>query len=155
MKPFLSLVLIVCTGFWPALVYSQQVDDVVRVRSNEVRLDVVVKDKRGRQIKDLKMTDFEVLEDGVPQKVESFRFVTRESVPATSVTKDNPSTAGTTTPGPARRSTPSVTALVFDRLSPEARALARKAGLAYAQVGVAAGAFTGIFGIDQSLRTVQ
>ncbi|HEX7771463.1 MAG TPA: VWA domain-containing protein, partial [Pyrinomonadaceae bacterium] len=142
-------------GFSPVPVYGQQDDDVVRVRSNEVRLDVVVTDKRGRQIKDLKVTDFEVLEDGVPQKVESFRFVTRESAPATSETKNNPSTGGTITPGPAKRSTPSVTALVFDRLSPEARALARKAGLAYAQEGVGAGSFTGIFGIDQSLRTVQ
>ena len=155
MKSFLSLVLIVFIGFSPVPVYGQQDDDVVRVRSNEVRLDVVVTDKRGRQIKDLKVTDFEVLEDGVPQKVESFRFVTRESAPATSETKNNPSTGGTITPGPAKRSTPSVTALVFDRLSPEARALARKAGLAYAQEGVGAGSFTGIFGIDQSLRTVQ
>lgn len=156
MKPFLSLVLIIFTGFAPVPVYGQQDDDVVRVRSNEVRLDVVVKDKKGRQIKDLKLTDFEVLEDGVPQKVESFRFVTREAAPATSVTTGNPPpTAATTTPAQGKRSTPSVTALVFDRLSPEARALARKAGLAYAQEGMANGAFTGVFGIDQSLRTVQ
>jgi len=156
MKPFLSLVLIIFTGFSPVPVYGQQDDDVVRVRSNEVRLDVVVKDKKGRQIKDLKLTDFEVLEDGVPQKVESFRFVTREPTPATSDTAGNPSpTTATTTPAPAKRSTPSVTALVFDRLSPEARALARKAGLAYAQEDMGNGAFTGVFGIDQSLRTVQ
>jgi VWFA-related protein len=44
---------------------------------------------------------------------------------------------------------------VFDRLSPEARSLARKAGLAYAQEGMSAGGFTGVFGIDQSLRTIQ
>jgi len=156
MKPFLSLVLIIFTGLAPVPVYGQQDDDVVRVRSNEVRLDVVVKDKKGRQIKDLKAADFEVLEDGVPQKVESFRFVTREPAPATSDTTGNPSpTTATTTPAPAKRSTPSVTALVFDRLSPEARALARKAGLAYAQEDMGNGAFTGVFGIDQSLRTVQ
>ena len=155
MKPFLSLVLIICTGFSPALVYSQQDDDVVRVRSNEVRLDIVVKDKKGRQIKDLKATDFEVLEDGVPQKVESFRFVTREPATATPETNNNTSPTAATTAPPARRSTPTVTALVFDRLSPEARSLARKAGLAYAQEGMAAGGFTGVFGIDQSLRTVQ
>jgi hypothetical protein len=82
MKPFLSLVLIIFTGLAPVPVYGQQDDDVVRVRSNEVRLDVVVKDKKGRQIKDLKVADFEVLEDGVPQKVESFRLVTRAPPPA-------------------------------------------------------------------------
>lgn len=154
MKPFLSFILIIFTGFSPVPVYCQQDDDVVRVRSNEVRLDVVVKDKKGRQIKDLKATDFEVLEDGVPQKVESFRFVTREPGTATPETKANTSATAATTPT-ARRSTPSVTALVFDRLSPEARALARKAGLAYAQEDMGNGAFTGVFGIDQSLRTVQ
>ena len=95
MKPFLSLVLIICTLFSPVLVNSQQDDEVIRVRSNEVRLDVVVKDKKGRQIKDLKATDFEVLEDGVPQKVESFRFVAREPAPAASETKDNKSTPTT------------------------------------------------------------
>ena len=154
MKPILSLLLIVTTGFSPVLVYSQQDDDVVRVRSNEVRLDVVVKDKKGRPIKDLKATDFEILEDGVPQKVESFRFVAREAA-ATSETKDNTSNPTVSTTAPPRRSTPTVTALVFDRLSPEARSLARKAGLAYAQEGMSAGSFTGVFGIDQSLRTVQ
>ena len=46
-------------------------------------------------------------------------------------------------------------ALVFDRLSPEARALARKAGLAYAEEGITGGGFTGVFGIDQALRTIQ
>src|SRR6478672_473763 len=83
MKTFLSLLLVVSIGFSPVLTRGQtparDQDDVVRVRSNEVRLDVVVKDKKGRPIKDLKQADFEVLEDGVPQKVESFRFVTREA----------------------------------------------------------------------------
>src|SRR6185503_7652096 len=136
---------------------SQDQDEVVRFRTNEVKLDVVVKDKKGRPIKDLKASDFEVLEDGVTQKVESFRFVSREAPPVKTETKaDNTSAAAVTTPvTPPQRSTPTVTALVFDRLSPDARNLARKAGLAYAQEGMASGGFTGVFGIDQSLRTIQ
>jgi len=155
MKSFISLFLIVITTLWPALLTAQEQDEVVRVRSNEVRLDVVVKDKKGRPIRDLKNTDFEVLEDGVPQKLESFRFVTREATALASETKDNKTEPGmTATPG--KRSTPTVTALVFDRLSPEARSLAKKAGLAYAQDGMSnGGGFTGVFGIDQTLRTVQ
>jgi VWFA-related protein len=155
MKPILSLFLIVLTAFCPVLLRAQEQDEVVRVRSNEVRLDVVVKDKKGRPIKDLKGTDFEVLEDGVPQKVESFRFVTREATPITSETKENKSEPTGVTATPGKRSTPTVTALVFDRLSPEARSLARKAGLAYAEEGMSNGGFTGVFGIDQALRTVQ
>ena len=157
MKVFLSFLLVVATLFSPAPVYSQQ-DDVIRVRSNEVKLDVVVKDKKGRPIKDLKASEFEVLEDGVAQKVESFRFVIREPAPATAETKsDQPNTGApaTVTPTGGSRSTPAIIALVFDRLSPEARALAKKAGFAYADQGMATGGFTGVFGIDQSLRTVQ
>ena len=163
MKAFLSFLLIVSTGFSPVLTRgqtsTQDQDDVVRVRSNEVRLDVVVKDKKGRPIKDLKQADFEILEDGVPQKVESFRFVNRvAAAPNKTETKgDGISTAQPVTPTttPSPRTTPTVTALVFDRLSPEARNLAKKAGLAYAQEGMSSGGFTGVFGIDQSMRTIQ
>jgi hypothetical protein len=93
MKAFLSVVLIVTTSVSPTLLCAQTLsaqdqDDVIRVRSNEVRLDVVVKDKKGRPIRDLKQSDFEILEDGVAQKVESFRFVTREKTPAAWEAKD-------------------------------------------------------------------
>ena len=150
----------IVVGFSPALVCGQTTepqdqDDVVRFRSNEVQLDVVVKDKKGRPVKDLKAVDFEVFEDGVLQKVESFRFITREAPAAKSAESKSTAAAATTTPPPARRSTPAITALVFDRLSPEARALARKAGLAYAQEGMVSGGFAGVFGIDQALRTFQ
>jgi VWFA-related protein len=159
MKSLLSAVMTITVGVSPAVVCgqtttSQDQSDVVRVRSNLVQLDVVVKDKKGRPVKDLKATDFEVFEDGVSQKVQSFRFITRVAPETTSASKSTAPTS-TTTPPPAKRSTPAVTALVFDRLSPEARALARKAGLAYAQEGMASSGFTGVFGIDQALRTFQ
>ena len=159
MKSLLSVVMTITVGVSPALVCgqtttSQDQSDVVRVRSNLVQLDVVVKDKKGRPVKDLKAADFEVFEDGVSQKVQSFRFITRVALEATSAPKST-APSSTTTPPPAKRSTPAVTALVFDRLSPEARALARKAGLAYAQEGMASSGFTGVFGIDQALRTFQ
>src|SRR5215213_2630473 len=156
MKSLLSLFLIIFNVFSPAVVCAQEQDEVIRFRSNEVRLDVVVKDKKGRQIRDLKATDFEVLEDGVPQKIESFRFVTRGAARGAVESKDGGPGVETSNSAPVPgRSTPTVTALVFDRLSPEARSLARKAGLAYAEEGAASGGFTGVFGIDQSLRTVQ
>jgi VWFA-related protein len=169
MKSYLSLLLllIVSLGNYPLAVAQtpapQQHDDqVVRVRTTEVALDVVVKDKKGRPVKDLTPADFEVYEDGVRQHIESFRFVLREATPPSSPehkeNKTQPAaspTAPTTTTTITGSSTPGVIALVFDRLSPEARALARKAGLAYVQEGMAAGDFTGVFGIDQSLRTLQ
>src|ERR1044072_8141658 len=134
-------------------------DDVIRVRSNEVRLDIVVKDKKGRAVKDLTASDFEVLEDGVAQKIASFRFVNREGPQDASekaaADERNAGSQPTTSTVPPNRTTPGVIALVFDRLSPDARALAKKAGLAYAREGLAGGDFTGVFRIDLSLNTVQ
>src|SRR5438445_8945183 len=46
--------------------------DVIKVTSNLVSLDVIVKDKKGRPITDLKAEDFTVSENGVPQKIEFF-----------------------------------------------------------------------------------
>ncbi len=138
---------------------QQKPDEVVKVRTSEVRLDVLVKDKKGRSVKDLAADDFEVLEDGVSQKIESFRFVTREGEPADTSRNRNSDEKENKVEAPVGvqpgRTTPGVTALVFDRLSPEARSLARKAGIAYAQEGMAAGDFTGVFRIDQSLNTLQ
>src|ERR1700753_726792 len=40
-----------------------------------VRVDVIVSDKAGNPVSDLKATDFEVSEDGKPQKVETLSAV--------------------------------------------------------------------------------
>src|SRR5436305_8407279 len=47
-------------------------DDVIKINSNLVSLDVIVKDKKGKAITDLKSEDFSVFENGVTQKVEFF-----------------------------------------------------------------------------------
>lgn len=51
---------------------QQQSDEVVRVKSNLVNIDVIVKDKKGKYIADLKAEDFTVVENGVAQKIEFF-----------------------------------------------------------------------------------
>jgi len=47
-------------------------DDVVRIETTLVIADVLVTDKQGRPVRDLKATDFSVSEDGVPQQVGHF-----------------------------------------------------------------------------------
>lgn len=161
MKQLLSALLAIALGLCVLNRTGGQTpqDDIIRVRSNEVRLDIVVKDKKGKPVKDLTANDFEVLEDGIAQKIASFRFVNREG---SGDANENPASgernvgSQSTAPGSGpNRTTPGVIALVFDRLSPEARALAKKAGLAYATEGMAGGDFTGVFRIDLSLNTVQ
>lgn len=46
--------------------------DVIKVTSNLVSLDVIVKDKKGKPITDLKAEDFTVSENGVQQKIAFF-----------------------------------------------------------------------------------
>ena len=47
-------------------------DDVVRIETTLVICDVLVTDKQGRPVRNLKATDFLVSEDGVPQQVGHF-----------------------------------------------------------------------------------
>src|ERR1051325_3891571 len=53
-----------------------QSDDVVRINVNLVQVDVTVTDDKGRQVTDLKPEDFEVFEDGRPQNITHFSYVT-------------------------------------------------------------------------------
>src|SRR6266496_1968831 len=72
--------LVTCAVFFAAiLAHSQDKkqtksadDDVIKINSNLVSLDVIVKDKKGKAITDLKPEDFTVYENGVPQKIEFF-----------------------------------------------------------------------------------
>jgi len=47
-------------------------DDVIRIETSLVTSDVLVTDKQGRPIRDLKATDFVVTEDGAPQQIGHF-----------------------------------------------------------------------------------
>ena len=57
--------------FLPLIGHAQE-DDVVKVKSNLVNIDVIVKDKKGKYVSDLKPEDFVITENGSPQKIEFF-----------------------------------------------------------------------------------
>src|SRR5712691_9350267 len=52
-----------------------QQEPVFRTGINFVRVDVIVSDRNGTNVADLKQSDFEVTEDGKPQSVENFKFI--------------------------------------------------------------------------------
>src|SRR5579859_535112 len=54
---------------------SNQASPTVRSTANEVVLDMVFRDKKGRAIHDIRPEEIHVLEDGVEQKVTSFHLV--------------------------------------------------------------------------------
>src|ERR1035438_4023988 len=60
-------------------------DSVIRSTVREVLLDVVVRQKNQQLARKLKASDFIIKEDGVPQTIKTFRFVTgNETEPAPS-----------------------------------------------------------------------
>src|SRR3984893_7744092 len=67
-------------------------NDVIKVTSNLVNLDVIVKDKKGKAITDLRPEDFTIFENGVPQKIEFFdsTLTSEASQPATAGGSNQP-----------------------------------------------------------------
>jgi len=143
----------------------EQTPDKVVISKNEVPFDVVVRDKKGRPVRDLTAAEFEVYEDGVKQEITSFRFVSSSSTstPATPAPKAAADSAKepSAPPAPPNSTTdssePSVSAvaLVFDRLSPESRLRARDAALSYLGDSVKKNELVGVFLTDLSVVVLQ
>src|SRR6266576_7228661 len=49
--------------------------DVVRIRTNLVQIDAIVTDKNGNQVTNLTANDFELLQDGKPQKIINLSYI--------------------------------------------------------------------------------
>jgi VWFA-related protein len=121
-----------------------------------VLVDVVVRDRHGQPVRDLTEADFQVLEEGIPQPIGSFSRVfdgvtapvPAVGAPAAAASATNP---GIAAPPQGQVSDQPVTAIVFDRLSPEARRLAVQAAQNYLGTREGAPGYVGIFGVDLAL----
>jgi VWFA-related protein len=79
-------------------VHAQDPQDVVRISTALVQVDVVVT-KDGKQVADLKAEDFELLEDGRRQQITNFAYISINSTgSSTSTTNPNPNTVLPVTP---------------------------------------------------------
>lgn len=67
-------------GQTPAPTPQQQSDqdEVVRITTNLVQIDVTVTDKKGNPVTDLKPEEFEISEDGRPQKITNFSLISAD-----------------------------------------------------------------------------
>ena len=133
-------------------VWAQTTEQKVTLGANEVLLDVVVRDKKGRPVKDLGAGDFEVYEDGVKQEVKSFRIHQTGSVQSSTGAAGQTAAAHGGPPNPFAGL--GVVALVFDRLSPNAREAAHKAALGYVGA-IGKDDLAGVFLVDLSLEVLQ
>jgi VWFA-related protein len=127
-----------------------------------ILVDVVVRDRTGRPVTDLSAADFEVAEDGLPQKVDSFARVSRGAGIGVGVAwKSHDATVAVSARGtsdsPALDTPPedATTALVFDHLSSEALRLAQRATLDYVPMNGESGVRVGVFATDPGIRVMQ
>lgn len=133
----------------------------VRTITTGIVFDVTVVDTKGTAVLDLAPEDFEVSEDGVRQRVVSATLVqggvVRPLVAATGSdpTAAPPAGAPAAANAPVTAVTPSVTAILFDRLSPESRPLAHRAALAYVSTLQPPHDYAGVFLADSALKTFQ
>jgi VWFA-related protein len=128
-----------------------------------ILVDVVVRDKRGRPVLDLAAHDFEVAEDNVAQRIDTFTRVSHGSGIGVGVAWKSPehteTIGGRSAPDTAvDRGVPpddATTAIVFDHLSSESLRLAQRATLDYVPMSGDSEVRVGVFATDPGIRVVQ
>ena len=121
-------------------------------------VDTIVRDSKGKPVTNLRKEDFELLEDGVRQEIGDVTVVMpgtpRAGNAAPMAAAPERKGSGARTSAATATSSPSFLAIVFDRLTPEARALAYKGALAYLDT-LHENDYAGIFLSDLRLTTIQ
>lgn len=120
-------------------------EPTIRVTATEVLLDISVRDKHGRLVKNLKPSEVEIYEDGVRQKVLSFRLAEQRR--------------GEQRPAEARtaRSLRAVhpVCVIFHNLSPVARKRAVEAVQEFLKSEFPPETYVGLFVLDDRLKPVH
>ncbi len=95
-------------------------DDIVKITTTLIQVDVTVTDKKGKPVKDLKPQEFEILENGKKQKITNVTFVSSVRESETNTNKQ-PKNEGLDIPAPVKELKPNevrrTIALVIDDLS--------------------------------------
>ncbi len=122
--------------------------------TQEVLLDVIIRDRKGRPVRDLTADEVEVLDAGSPVRVRSFRFIEGKG------DERSPEAAPARRPGveqpafdPLRQIR--LVTLVFDRLSVNGRRLFRQAALDLLGSAPEQNLYFSVFCIDQRLQVLQ
>ncbi len=129
---------------------------VIRSSVREVVLDVVVRRKNLTLDKKLQASDFTVTENGVPQKIKTFRFVggddTKEAPPTPAAVGPAVKTAA-----PQVNSTrePSFVSIIFDDIGPDSRKNAEEAAMDFLSQQFQENTYAAIFGLNLRVNAVQ
>jgi VWFA-related protein len=128
-------------------------DPVIRAKVDEVALDLVVRDKKGRLVKNLAPADVAIYEDGVRQQIRSFRLVTGDAVPAQPVSQSRPEQAssGESAESPMPLRANNLVCIVFHNLDASTRIWAVSAAQEFIKTQLRPGTWMGIFNLDSRI----
>src|SRR5450755_3429994 len=151
---------LVCAGLACLPLAAQEANlPVIRSSTQEVLLDAVVRDKKERLIRNLKPEEIRVLEDGVPQKIETFRFteIDSDEPPPANAQSPAPASAATATKGPALNPLHNLNlvTIVFERMGPRSRQFAQQAAAEFLANEFRSDTYGGVFSLDYRLNALQ
>ena len=135
----------------------QESGPTIRATANEVALDLVVRDKRGRLVKNLKPGDLEIYEDGVRQEIRSLRLVSGEPPPVQPQPdwqEPGESRAGANHPAFPLPSL-NLMCIVFHNLDPSTRKWAVDAAQDFIKTQLRPGTWVGVFNLDSRFTPLQ
>ncbi len=124
-----------------------------RAGASAVVLDVVIRDKRGRPVRDIQQGEVTVLDDGVAREIRSFRLVERTAIPLSPAPPGAAPKTGGDLPDALRY--PTLVTLVFDHLTQNSRSLARRAALQFVAREMPANQWVAVYALEQRLRLAQ
>ncbi|MGA2183028.1 MAG: VWA domain-containing protein [Bryobacteraceae bacterium] len=132
----------------------------IKATVNEVLLDLVVRDKHGKLVKNLKPGDVEIYEDGVRQPIRGFRLVSGpeaappQEAPAAVVKAEPAATQKVSSAsGPLR--TLHLICLVFQNLDANTRKYAVEAVQEFLKEDLPPGTWVAIFNLDSNLTVLH
>ncbi len=137
----------------------------IRTSVSEVSLDLVVRDKKGKVVKNLKSGDVEIYEDGVRQQLLDFRLVAGTSAPrqAPAAPPATPGAATPASPGAPAKAKPvslplralNVVCIVFQNLDPNTKKWAVDAVREFLKSDLPPDSWVGIFNMGSRLSVLQ
>ncbi len=134
-------------------------EEVLRIGAEEVLLDLIVRDKKGRPVSDLKAADIEIYEDGVRQSVSSFRAINRTAEAMIDSANTSAAPGVKAIPGTAKTADVArqinLVSFVFERLSPDGRRNAKMAAMEFLKEDYGPNVMVAVFSLDQRLNVVQ
>ncbi|HWG21894.1 MAG TPA: VWA domain-containing protein [Terracidiphilus sp.] len=143
----------------------QAPEPTLRSTTSEVLLDLVVRDKHGKILHNLRPDEVQVFENGVPQTVRHFEFVNgHAATPASPALTPAPPTDASAPDGRAPAAPPSVNELrdisvvsvVIANLDPRGRKLTLDAMRRFVQADMQPNTYVGVFSLDLAgLRYIQ